>query len=245
MILQIGASGCVFGYNYAEKNYSDDDGGWAKTHISLHGHYAYMNLFEGNIVGWIGMGDYWGPIGPGNTLFRNHVLGTGRFDDFGDLHGISIARVHGPQNLIGNRLAGGSIYTQSVSDDSGVNYSEEWARALNHGNEEAGTLTWDAALSDHSLPASFYLSAKPAFLDGVEWPPLGGDLSTRQDTIPAKQRFESGDLIPLSSAPDPGSTPEDNGEGIPGEDAQDPSGGGSSGSGCFIHHAGGTVAGLR
>jgi hypothetical protein len=239
MIIQVGASGCVFGYNYAEKNYSDDDGGWAKTYISLHGHYAYMNLFEGNIVGWIGVGDWWGPIGPGNTLFRNQVLGTGSFDEFGDLHGISIARVHGPQNLIGNRLTGGSIYTQAPPDHPGVNYPEEWTKVLYHGNEEAGTLTWDAAFSDHSLPASFYLGVKPAFLDEYDWPPLGGDLAASQDMIPAKQRFESGDFIPQSSATDAGSNPADNEEDVPGGDTQDlpqdPSSSGSSGSGCFIH----------
>ena len=65
------------GYNYAEKNYSDDDGGWAKTYISLHGHYAYMNLFEGNTVQEIDVADYWGPCGPGNTFLRNRVESEG------------------------------------------------------------------------------------------------------------------------------------------------------------------------
>jgi len=36
MIVQIGVNGCVFGYNYAERNYSND--GWDKTYISIHGH---------------------------------------------------------------------------------------------------------------------------------------------------------------------------------------------------------------
>jgi hypothetical protein len=241
MILQIGANGCVCGYNYAEKNYSDDDGGWAKTYISLHGHYAYMNLFEGNIIGWIGVGDYWGPIGPGNTLFRNQVLGTGRFDGFGDRHGIGIARIHGPQNIIANRLTGGSIYTSEPPAHPDVDYTEEWAKVLYHGNDEKGSLTWDPSLSDHSLPASFYLTAKPAFLDGFDWPPLGGDLPSNQDKVPARQRFQAGDYIPQSSTPDPGPNPaedpEEDPEEVPDDASEDlphdASGSGSSGAGCF------------
>jgi hypothetical protein len=56
MIIQLGTNGCVFGYNYAQRNYSDD--GWDKTYISVHGHYPFMNLFEGNIVGSAGLADY-------------------------------------------------------------------------------------------------------------------------------------------------------------------------------------------
>jgi hypothetical protein len=237
MIVQIGVNGCVFGYNYAEKNYSDDDGGWAKTYISLHGHYAYMNLFEGNIVGWIGIGDYWGPIGPGNTLFRNQMLGTGRFDDFGDRHGISIARIHGPQNIIANRLTGGTIYTSESPAHPDVDYSHEWAKVVYHGNDEKGSMTWDPSFSDHTLPASFYLSAKPVFLDGFDWPPLGGDLPSSRNSVPARQRFQEGDDIPHSSTPDPGPNSEDNPEEVPDNGSEnlphDASGSSSSGAGCF------------
>jgi hypothetical protein len=88
MLVQLGVNGCVFGYNYAQRNYSDD--GWDKSYISVHGHYPYMNLFEGNIVGMVGIADYWGASGPGNTLFRNRVMGTDKRKDFGPYRGIMV-----------------------------------------------------------------------------------------------------------------------------------------------------------
>ncbi|MBI5480430.1 MAG: hypothetical protein HY906_16320, partial [Deltaproteobacteria bacterium] len=100
MIVQLGTSGCVFGYNYAERNYSDD--GWDKTYISLHGHYAFMNLFESNVVGWVGVGDYWGAVGPGNAFFRNRLLGTDQHQGFGEYRGIELGEYHGTQYVIGN-----------------------------------------------------------------------------------------------------------------------------------------------
>ena len=48
MIIQIGTSGCVFGYNYAQRNYSDD--GWDKSYISLHGPYPFSTLFDSNLL---------------------------------------------------------------------------------------------------------------------------------------------------------------------------------------------------
>jgi hypothetical protein len=100
MIIQIGTNGCVFGYNYAQRNYSND--GWDKSYISLHGHYPFLNLFEGNIVGWAYMGDYWGDIGPDNTLFRNRVIGTNRniSPDFGPYRGIALRYFHGSQYVV-------------------------------------------------------------------------------------------------------------------------------------------------
>lgn len=83
---------------YAQRNYSDD--GWDKTYISVHGHYPFMNLFEGNIVGRAGLADYWGASGPGNTLFRNRIIGTDKHRDFGPYRGISVDDYSHRQNLI-------------------------------------------------------------------------------------------------------------------------------------------------
>lgn len=202
MIIQMGANGCVFGYNYAEKNYSDDDGGWAKTYISLHGHYPFMNLFEGNIVAWAGIGDYWGPIGPGNTLFRNRVQGTDRFDGIGARHGISVGYVHGAQNLIGNELTGGSIYYSAANDHPDVDYADEWNKAVDHGNNIQGRVT--SAFTDPSLPDSFYLSGRPEFFGSMAWPPLGGDRVLASGTIPALERFRQRSVTPSDPLPPSG-----------------------------------------
>nr|MDJ0665582.1 S-layer homology domain-containing protein [Acidimicrobiia bacterium] len=79
MIIQVGASGNVFGYNFSVD--SHDNSGYLLPDISLHGHYPLMNLFEGNIVEEIGISDWWGPVGPGNTFLRNCVLVEGLFVD--------------------------------------------------------------------------------------------------------------------------------------------------------------------
>jgi hypothetical protein len=44
-------------------------------------------------------------------------------------------------------------------------------------NCKDGTFTWDAAHPDHTLPASFYLSAKPSWFGSVPWPPIGPDVT--------------------------------------------------------------------
>ena len=202
MIIQIGTNGCVFGYNYAERNYSDDDGGWAKTYISLHGHYPFMNLFEGNIVGWIGIGDWWGPIGPGNTFFRNRALGTDRYDGFGDHHGIMVEYIHGPQYIVGNEVTGGDLYfVIGPRTHPDVDYAVEHEKVVVHGNNVKGTVTWDPTIPDRTLPDSYYLPSKPRFYGEMAWPSIGGDKTIGEGKIPALVRWEEGNYIPASSHP--------------------------------------------
>ncbi len=187
MIIQIGTNGCVFGYNYAQRNYSDD--GWDKSYISLHGHYPFLNLFEGNVVGWAYMGDYWGEIGPDNTLFRNWVVGTDRHQNFGDSRGIALRYYHGPQYVIGNEVSGGDgIY---FADDA----TGDPADVVIHGNNVLGTVTWDPAFPQ-ALPESYYLGGKPEFYGSLRWPSIGGDQVYGESTIPALLRWQSGELIP-------------------------------------------------
>lgn len=186
MIVQIGTNGCVFGYNYSEHNYSDD--GWDKSYISLHGHYPFMNLFEGNIVGWIYLGDFWGDIGPGNTVFRNRVLGTDRGEGFGDNRGITLRYFHGVQNIVGNEVTGGDIY---FADDA----TGDPSLVLIHGNNVKGEITWDPNHDNQEVLPSYYLSGKPHFYGNLEWPSIGGDMTLGQGTIPALQRWESGEYV--------------------------------------------------
>jgi hypothetical protein len=194
MIIQLGTNGSVFGYNYARRNYSDD--GWDKTAICVHGHYPFMNLFEGNIVGWAGLDDVWGPNGPDNTLFRNRVVGTDRHQDFGQHRGIWLDGFRGSQYIIGNEV--NTIGSQMVGQD-GVYIPPDAngnpADVVIHGNNVRGTLTWDPAWPQ-TLPASYYLAAKPAFYGAMEWPSIGGDRPFGQGKIPALVRWETGDYVP-------------------------------------------------
>jgi hypothetical protein len=188
MIVQLGTNGCVFGYNYAQRNYSDD--GWDKSVISLHGHYPFLNLFEGNIVGWAYMGDYWGDIGPDNTLFRNSVWGTDRHQEFGSYRGIWLRYFHGPQYVVGNEILGDDgvyFYSDATGDPNDV---------VVHGNSEKGTVTWDPAYSQ-TLETSYYLASKPVFYGEMAWPSIGGD--TDGGTNPAYERWLSGNYVPSAA----------------------------------------------
>ena len=195
MIVQIGVSGCVFGYNYAQRNYSDD--GWDKTAISFHGHYPFMNLFEGNIVGWAGLDDVWGPNGPENTLFRNRVVGTDRHQEFGQYRGIWLDGFRGTQYIVGNEI--NTIGSQTMGQD-GVYIPPDAngnpADVVIHGNNIRGVVTWDPSIPDHTLPASLYLASKPAFYGDMDWPSIGGDKPFGQGKIPALVRWETGDYVP-------------------------------------------------
>jgi len=187
MIIQLGTNGCVFGYSYAQRNYSDD--GWDKSYISLHGHYPFLNLFEGNVVGWAYLGDYWGEIGPDNTLFRNRVVGTDKHQNFGPFRGIAIRYFDGPQHVVGNEVSGddGTYFASDATGDPDD--------VVIHGNNVLGVVTFDPRYPQ-VLAHSYYLDAKPEFYRGLRWPSVGGDQEYGESTIPALLRWQSGEYIP-------------------------------------------------
>ena len=170
MLVQVGATGNVFGYNYSTEPISE--GTWTPCDISLHGHYPNMNLFEGNTVQEIDVSDYWGPCGPGNTFFRNRV----------EAEGIQIMDYSHNQNVLGNEL---TVDPNIISVDTNV----EDTRI--HGNHENGQISWDPAIEEHTLPASLYLQSKPAFFGSTPWPVTGADLAPNGGIIPAQERYES------------------------------------------------------
>jgi hypothetical protein len=188
MLAQVGACGNVFGYNYSaapvqgegETNLND---GWTPDDISLHGHYAYMNLFESNSVVEAGIGDYWGPSGPGNTFFRNTI----RHES--DFQGLYLQDYSHGQNLIGNVLEAGSSNI--------IDIHSSCQNILVHGNSVGGTVSWDPNIDDHQLPFSYYLTEKPVFLEDKSWPLMGSDI-TGTNTLPAQDRFEGGQYIPVA-----------------------------------------------
>jgi hypothetical protein len=171
MLLALGANGNVYAYNYstnpvgAAAPYAEE--GWIPADISIHGHYPFMNLFEGNEVYEIGIGDYWGPAGPGNTYFRNKVNDEGIFyyDASND------------QNLIGNVIS-------YLTDDGGM-----IDRKLEHGNVINSITHWDPSIPNHQLPASLYLESAPDFFYGQPWPCFGPDINEER-TLPAQHRVE-------------------------------------------------------
>jgi hypothetical protein len=185
MMVQVGANGNVFGYNYSINPVQGDgetnlNQGWDPPDISIHGHYPFMNLFEGNEVEEIGIGDYWGPAGPGNTYFRNRVNGEGI---------LCYDASHG-QNIIGN-------ITATLEDKGGQCEEMLW-----HGNVVNGTGQWDPGIPEHNLPPSLYLDSVPDFFGETFWPSFGPDVATGVK-LPAQTRFENLPFLTVTADRDP------------------------------------------
>jgi hypothetical protein len=79
------------------------------------------------------------------------------------------------------------------------------ATILRHGNWDAANkrVGWDNKISDHTIPNSLYLTAKPSWWGELPWPPIGPDRAPTAGQIPAQQRFANG--MP-TSVPTPGLT---------------------------------------
>lgn len=71
------------------------------------------------------------------------------------------------------------------------------ATALRHGNYDyvTNSVVWDPNITDHTLPASLYLTRKPVFFDagkGYTWPWVDPVGTTKVYVLPAKARYEAG-----------------------------------------------------
>jgi hypothetical protein len=158
MILQAGANGNVFGYNYSIDPF------WTGVSLPanssgdmvLHGNYVYSNLFEGNIGQNIVIDDSHGSNGPYNTFFRNRA----------DLFGIFMnnAPASNNQNLVGNEITN-NTFPYGLYLINGTGHFE-------YGNNVKGTVTPSGT---NTLPdTSYYLKSKPAFLNNISQYPLIG-----------------------------------------------------------------------
>ncbi|MCX5642081.1 MAG: glycosyl hydrolase family 28-related protein [Candidatus Omnitrophica bacterium] len=151
ILLQAGANGNVFGYNYSRDTKSDSHPSWAGD-IALHGNYPYANLFEGNIVEhlWID-NSHNGIHGPLNTFFRNRAENCGF--NMTDLNAKS-------QNVVGNELFRGDFLAQIAV---GNGYHFEGGDHFTYGNntESSGLQPPGTnALADYS----YYWNADPLAL---------------------------------------------------------------------------------
>ncbi|HMY85688.1 MAG: T9SS type A sorting domain-containing protein [Saprospiraceae bacterium] len=158
MILQAGANGNVFGYNYSIEPY------WTGTTLPsnasgdlvLHGNYVFSNLFEGNIGQQIVIDDSHGINGPFNTFFRNRLESYGIF--------MNNNPPSDSQNLVGNEVTS-TVFTQGLYLLFGKDHFQ-------YGNNIRGSITpvGTEELSD----TSYYLTKKPPFLDDISQYPIIG-----------------------------------------------------------------------
>ncbi|MEO0479102.1 MAG: glycosyl hydrolase family 28-related protein [Planctomycetota bacterium] len=165
MMVKEGASGNVFAFNLSTNAWWPGSGDPAD--ISFHGHWPSLNLFESNVCEKVSMADYWGPCGPGNTLFRNHAEGFQ----------LEVRDHSNHQNLVGNRMP--LVFVQWGVFD---------LRA--HSNLVGGSFDWTW---NGSLPPSQFLATPPPFWAGKPWPLLGSDVPG--GTLPVQDRILAGQPV--------------------------------------------------
>ena len=176
MMVKTGANGNVFSYNYSREPHRSEPISDYSGDISVHGHFAYANLFEENIVQNIIINHYWGPGGPFNTFFRNRT----------ELYGLimttnSVLETQN-QNFVGNEIDNSFPYGFYTLTGSGH---------FEYGNNDGGTAI---PTGTNDLPdISYCYSERPWFLESsYSFPAIGYPNDLRQGTIPAKERYFSG-----------------------------------------------------
>jgi hypothetical protein len=182
MILQSGANGNVFSFNYSTDPFwttsSPQIPSNSSGDIVLHGNYPYANLFEQNICQNIVIDNSHGPNGPFNTLFRNLSKGFGIF----------FSSTNSPyQNIIGNDIPNTS-FPYAI-----VNYYIQGEHHFLFGNNNKGSIHPEGTniLTD----ISYAYSEKPLFVPITQWSAIGTPNEMGIASIPSRDRFISNELF--------------------------------------------------
>ncbi len=189
MMVKTGANGNVFAYNYSrEPNRSEAFSDFAGD-ISVHGHYPFANLFEGNVVASIIVDQYWGRGGPYNTFFRNQLQWYGFI--------ITPDNPTNDQNVVGNAIEKGKS-NPLLAFYYTLYYGVLGTGHFTWGNDVAGKIEppGTATLTD----LSYYLQdgEVPCALAATT-PPIGPPVSVAAGTNQAEGRWGAPDmtLMPL------------------------------------------------
>lgn len=180
MLLQAGANGNVFAYNYSYDPFWSEGVLPANSagDMVLHGNYPFLNLFEHNICQNIVIDNSHGPNGPHNTFLRNRA----------DSYGIFFSANNSPnQNFLGNDV------TNKNLPYSLVNYVISGTGHFIFGNNNKGNIV-PAGTND--LPDESYVyNAIPNFLNPNYFASIGTPNSLTDAMIPAKERVNNNDLF--------------------------------------------------
>ncbi|NOX18896.1 MAG: T9SS type A sorting domain-containing protein [Chlorobi bacterium] len=170
MILSQSANGNVFGYN---ASVNKPDGNWDESSLNCHGHYPYLNLFEGNYAEFAEIDFVWGENGPFNTYFRNYIYHEGYF--LGTMHNQQIEIEDG---------------------NNGANVVANLAKVSPAGEDNfiAANFRFEDIPEDSTYEEiSYYKNEKPDFIDGnLSWPCFGLKPNTGAvvlNDIPAMERL--------------------------------------------------------
>lgn len=180
MIVQWGANGNVFAYNYSFDPFWESVTAPSNSagDMVLHGNYTYANLFEHNICRNIVIDDSHGPNGPHNTFLRNRSEG----------YGIFFSASNSPkQNFLGNDI------TNDNFPYSLVNYTLLGSGHFIHGNNDKGTI--HPSGTEILVDSSYAYTQRPDFIPMHQWAGIGTPNSTGSGSIPAYDRYDSGTIF--------------------------------------------------
>ncbi len=184
MLLQSGANGNVFAFNYSIEPY------WTQVSLPsnsagdlvLHGNYPYANLFESNVVQNIVIDNSHGINGPRNTIFRNRAESYGIF--------MNVSPPSDSQTFVGNE----------ITDDSPLKglYLLTGKGHFEYGNNVKGEITPEN--TSNLEIESLYLNEVPKFYENESnFPPIGISNELDEFTIEAETRYTSGLLTECAS----------------------------------------------
>lgn len=172
MIVQSGANGNVFAYNYSFDPYWTTFPNNSSGDVVCHGTYPYANLFEHNVIQNIVLDNSHGLNGPYNTFFRNRA----------ETYGIFMSSTNSPsQNFIGNTITSSGL-GQGQYTLLGTDHFE-------YGNNHKGTIKPSG--TENLNDTSYIYKQKPDFLLSSLFRSIGTPSALTTGTIPAFQRFET------------------------------------------------------
>ena len=162
LLIQSGACRNIIAYNYnVNASIADPT---PLTDVAVHGHMAHHNLFEGNIIWFLEVTDFYTRTME-NVFFRNIFLGSDTHwkADFRGVYGVWVRR-NTNVSLIGNHYA-----TENL--------------AIVYEGSEAIEILNEPGDNDSLLPDSLYLDSKPSFFGNKVYPPFGPNTV---ESIPAQ-----------------------------------------------------------
>lgn len=178
MIVQAGANGNIFAYNYSINPFWETYPNDATGDMVLHGNFPFANLFEQNICQNIVIDDSHGPNGKYNTIFRNRA----------ERFGIFFSATNSPsQTMVGNEI------TNNTFPYSMVNYTIQGTDQFLWGNNVRGTLL--PAQTATLIEKSYGYTQKPDFVPTHQWGAIGTPNTVNSNSNPAKDRYASGNLF--------------------------------------------------
>ncbi len=176
MSVKHGANGNVLAYNHSvEVNRSEAISDYSAD-VSIHGHYPFANLIEGNELEMIMVDHYWGPAGPDNVFFRNRVNGWGIYVTAGNP--VSIR-----QHFVGNTTTNTGFLKGAFS----LNGTQHFL----FGNNIRGGC--QPPQTEGLADTSYYRqTAPPYWQPSIPWPAYGYPRQAFEFDAPATWRFREG-----------------------------------------------------